>query len=154
MTPTLKIPVNPAVKKYLEIRLGKNYQIGLDDWFGIIIYNFLINKTNKHFKITPKMREQSPCYFEIGISENQAAKAGIFLTEKQETSINNIVEKILRDEIFYAAVMNKKLYQIDYRITVNNILDSYDISEDELPFETLIKDFDRKKNNIIPNLYL
>ncbi len=151
--PIIRITVNPAVKKYLEIKFGKKYTLCTDQWFGIMIYNFLLYKTNKDFKITPKIRDQKD-FFEVIISQNQAEKAGISLTEKQEASINNIVEKILREEIYYAAILNKKLYMIDYRITINNILDSYDITEEDLPFDTLIKEFDRKKNSLTEKLYL
>jgi len=153
MSLSIQIPVNSAVKKYLEIKLGKNYNLCTDDWFGIIVYNFLINKTNKNFSITPKMRDQKEIFFEVTLSIGQIEKAGIYLTEKQISSINNIVEKIFREEMYYSAIVNKNIYSIDYRITINNILDAYDITEEDLPFDTLIKDFDRKKGNIVPNLY-
>ncbi|MFL9835008.1 hypothetical protein [Chryseobacterium terrae] len=154
MNPTIKIPVNPAVKKYLEIKLGKNYTLGTDDWFGIIVYNFLINKTNKHFKIIPKKYDKEIQFFEIILSSNQAEKAGIILTEKQEASINNICYKIFKEELYSAAVVNKNLYSLDYMVTMNNLLDLYDITEEDLSYDALIKGFYRDRKAISENMYL
>jgi len=154
MKPSIEIPVNPAVKKYLEIKLGKEYHLSTDDWFGIMIYNFLIYKSNKNFKITPKRISDNPSFFTVFISENQAEKNGISLTEKQEISINNMVEKIFREEMYNLAILNKTLCEIEYRVSINYFLDSFDITEDDLSFDTIIKDFDRKKFTMMEKLYL
>jgi hypothetical protein len=50
--------------------------------------------------------------------------------------------------------MNHYYYSIPYKFTIINILRSYNIEENDLPYETIRKDFNRKKEEIQKRLLL
>lgn len=150
---TIHLPVTPAIKKYLEGRLGKEYKLSIDDWFGGTIINMLTIKrlsTSKEEKRPEKRTER----FNIHTSLSMAEKNGFTIENKHEHMINKILNSLFRQDLYINAIINKKNYGIDYHTTINNILDVYDITEEEFNTDALKRDLIRKREEIESLLYL
>lgn len=154
MKVTIHLPVTPAIKKFLEVRLGKEYKLTANDWFGPIILSILENKTNKHYEINCKNNQLRTSTFDITVSLSMAEKAGFIIAPRQENIINQIVEGIFREDMYLQSILNKKMYLIDYQTTISTILDSYDITDEEMNYESIKRDFNRKRAALEEKLYL
>ena len=154
---TIHLPVTPAIKKYLVRSLTKekqDYVLNIDDWFGLIVINMLENKSSKNYNITPTQEGQKTEIFDIQLSISAAQKNGFIILPQHETAIFNIVDRMFRESMYKTALINKKNYQIDYQTSINDILDSYDITEEEMSYDAIKRDFNRKKEKLKDTLYL
>lgn len=151
---TIHLPVTPAIKKYMIGKFGKDYIINMDDWFGNMIINMLENKSNKHYNTSNRDVGSKTDTYAINFSVSTSEKNGVRIIPQHEAAIFNIVDKIFREELYSQALINKKNYLIDYQTTISNILDSYDISDDELSYDALKRDFHRKKEKLEQRLFL
>lgn len=151
---SINLPVTPAIKKYLTIKLGSEYRLTSIDWFGSIVFSMLENKTKKHNCIKDVNISCKTGIFQFTMSYDLSTKIGFILSPKHETMIHNIVDRIFRDEIYYTAIRNKEFYDIEYQTSINDILDSYDIIDEDITWDALYKEFTRKKKNIKSRLYL
>ena len=50
--------------------------------------------------------------------------------------------------VYIDCIFNKERYGIEYQTTILNFLDFYDITEEELSYDSLRKDFNRNKKKI------
>ena len=151
---TIHLPVTPAIKKYMIGKFGKDYIINMDDWFGNMVINMLENKTNKFYSTSNRDSDFKTEEYNISFSTSTADKNGIRIIPQHEAAIFNIINKIFREELYSQALINKRNYYIDYQTTISNILDSYDISDDELSYDALKRDFARKKDDLEKRLFL
>jgi hypothetical protein len=143
------LQVPKYLKKVLLIRFGENYQAKENHWFGILVINILQRKSDRKYYFRKQNNEEIFCFT---ISYEKARKKGFSIDEMKMKSIVRSLDKNFRDEIYYHAVLNNVNYGIDYKTSIDNFLESYDISEDEFPYETLRKDFNRNKTRIIKKI--
>lgn len=153
MNITIHLPVTPAIKKFLEGRLGKNYQLSLTDWFGGMIIHMLDTKKTGNYTIETKSDKNTEV-FNITASIDMANKNGFTIEAKHEQLINKIVNSLFRQELYTTAIINKKEYGIEYQTTLSNIMDAYDITEEEFSTDALKRDLIRKKETIESRLYI
>jgi len=151
---TIHLPVTPAIKKYMIGKFGKDYIINMDDWFGNMVINMLENKSHKFYNTSDRDSMKKSETYDISFSLSTAEKNGVKIIPQHEVAIFNIVDKIFREELYSQALINKKNYLIDFQTTISNILDSYDISDDELSYDALKRDFHRKKEKLEQRLFL
>ncbi|WP_300685501.1 hypothetical protein [Chryseobacterium sp.] len=154
MNITINLPVSPAIKKYLTTRLGNNYHLTNNDWFGIIFLNMLENKNNKYYEFIGKKTTNRIETFPITISLSMADKNGFIIRAKHETQINKIIDDVFRQDMYIQALINKKEYGIEYQTSLSNILDAYDITDEELTIDSLKRDFIRKRADIESKLFI
>jgi len=152
---SIDLPVTPAIKKYLAIKLGPEYRLTSMDWFGSIVFSMLEKKgIKKHNCIKDTNISNKTEVFQFIMSYNLTTKIGFVLSPKNATMIHNIVDRVFRDEIYYTAIRNKEFYDIEYQTSINDILDSYDIIDEDITWDAIYKEFTRKKKNIKSRLYL
>lgn len=151
---SIHLPVSPAIKKYLEVRLGKNYHLTINDWFGGILINMLENKSCKPYEPSNKSQSQKTETFTITVSMSMADKNGFNIQPKHEAQINKIIDDIFREDMYIQAITNKKNYFIEFQTSISNILDSYDITDDEMSYESIKRDFSRKRGDIEKRLFI
>ena len=64
-----------------------------------------------------------------------------------ENLIRKSIENIFRESLYEQAILNKECYGIDYKTTFENVLEYYGITEDDKSYyQSLMRDFNRKKN--------
>ena len=139
------IPVTPAIKKFLEARVGKNYHLSGTDWFGILLINIFEKKQNKFFEPTNKNHSSKTENFRFTMSISMADKNGYTILPKHAVIIHNIVDSIFRETMYVEAIRNKKNYKIEYYTSITNILQSYQITPEEMSYESIKRDFNRKR---------
>jgi len=63
------------------------------------------------------------------------------------------VESLFREHLYETAVLNKLYYDIEYKTSIENLLNFYGIHEEEKSYyQTIIRDFNRKKDKIAQRL--
>ncbi len=151
-TITIALPVKSYIKKYLETQYGADYKVNISDSFGILILNVLHKKTSYYnYKREKDNREES---FPIHISLSNFEKYGCGITDMQLYLIHKSIDYDFRMSMFQAAVINHRKFGIRYKESIESFLDSFNISEDELSYSTIRKDFNRKKTKIEQSLNL
>lgn len=153
----MHLPVTPALKKFLTARFGTDYRLSIDDWFGAIVLNVLQNKTNKHYEVLGRNKDVNKYKtekFSITLSMSTAEKSGFLFLPRHQASLHNIVDSIFREDMYIQALTNKTNYMIEYQTTIRNVLASYDITDEEMSYDSIKRDFARKKKSLEDRLFL
>lgn len=149
---TLSISCPTYIRKFVEKSFGIEYELNQSDWIGIFIYSLLQKKTHPtyHYRSQRKTFEYDD-KLRLRFSMSMAEKNGFFLIGSDEKKIIKCIDDIFRKTIYRQALINHDNYGIDYQTTILNNLETYDITEDDLPYETLRKDFNRVKKELFKN---
>lgn len=149
---TLSISCPTYIRKFVEKSFGKDYVLHQSDWLGIFIYSLIQKKSHPtyHYRSQRKSVEFDD-KLRLMFSISMAEKNGFFLIGSDEKKIIKCIDDIFRSNIYRQAIINKENYNIDFQTTILNNLESYDITEDDLPYETLRKDFNRVKKELFKN---
>lgn len=141
----LQLPI--YLVKYLKTLYGEPYFPMADDEIGIYIFSVLERKksrSERDFSITKK----NCTTYTIRINEHNFYKRGCFISSAKQAFIVKYIDSLFRKEIFRNAVMNYHYYGIPYKKTIITALNTYNITESDLSYETIRKDFNRKKTKI------
>lgn len=147
----LQLPVSNYIKKYLIALYGESYKLTINDELGILIRNCLQKKTYYNYKPIKDIRNT---HYSIHISISQFEKYGCMIREQQISEIYKTLDFNFRNNIYRQAVINKIKFNIDYKDSVLAYLSSFGISENEMSYSTIRKDFNRKKEKIESQLLL
>lgn len=140
---SINFPVKSYIKKYLVYKFGNNHNYSTQSVLGPIVKSILSkNYTRKIGKINTQH------YYPINISNAYLSHFGAYVDEKNINYFNNEVDVIFRSELYHFMAFNKEFFNIKYRDTLRTVLQSMVITEKDIKLETILKDFDRKKNEI------
>ena len=148
----IHVPCPTYIRKYIEASFGSNYEIKQTDWLGIFIYSLLQKKSHPtyHYAGHKKTAVYND-HLVFNFSIHQANKHGFFLINSDELKIVKEIDDIFRRNMYSQAIINFENFGIEYQSTIMAYLESFNITEDDLHYETIRKDFNRLKNNIIKN---
>lgn len=150
---TLHLPVSKPIKKFLAAHFGEEYQPNQSDWLGILISSLLNRKSASNWETRVMKREHFEETYKINIRLSYADKHGIFLMPIHENLIRKAIENVFRESLYQQAILNKECYNIDYKTTFENQLEYYGIDEeDKSYYQTIIRDFNRKKEKLTNKL--
>lgn len=141
----LQLPI--YLVKYLKTLYGEPYSPMPDDEIGIYILNILERKTSLSEPVYSFQRKSNVTYT-LCINEHNFTKRGCLIPTEKQSLIVKYVDSHFRKEIFRSAVLNYHYYQIPYKKTIITALKTYNITENDLSYETIRKDFNRKKGKI------
>lgn len=155
----LQLSVPAYLKKILDVRFGELYKPREDNLFGMTILNVLKRKSSHDYQFRRnqytdgkyRFKNANIPYF-LNISVDQAKRRGFNLDTKRSFQIVKSIDRNLREELYIKAIFNKDKYGIDYQTTILDWLEMYDISEEELSYESLRKDFNRKRRDLMKKL--
>ena len=139
-----KIPmeVQPHVKKYLEKLYGDEYIISKMDSFGKMIMLMLTRDINNVWECGPlKNHVKYTVFIPWGVWHNE----GVSLDSKNRLFFNEIANQYFREKMYDYVVLQKRLYNRKFTESIREYLKLYNITEDDLKFETIMRDFKRKK---------
>nr|DAN64617.1 MAG TPA: hypothetical protein [Caudoviricetes sp.] len=142
---TLQLPI--YLIKYMRTLYSEPYVPKSDDEMGIYILNILQRKTNVS-EYQYRERKDTLHPYQLSISMSCYEKQGCIIPTDKNALIVKFVDSHFRKELFRNAVLNNHYYCIPYRTSILNSLQAYNITESELSYETIRKDFNRKKNEI------
>lgn len=146
---TITIPLPIYLYKYVEKKFGKVYEAKDNDWFGLLVIRTLSRKSEIEYACKPEKRNIK---YRITISGSKAEKYGYYFNPRNVSHIINAIDDSFRDTLFNLAIFNYENFGIDYKASFVNFLDSYNILEDDINLEALLRDFRRKKNKITNNI--
>lgn len=150
---TIEIPVKSYLKKYIEASFGGNIKLSERTWIGIIIYNVIKRKTFKNNYDYKPIGKDINAKMQFKISSDKSYRYGCVLLPTQIYYINLALDNLFKGEIVKQALINQSNYNIDFKTSILTILDAYDITEDELNYQSIRKYFNRNyqkyKNRLI-----
>lgn len=144
----IKLPVPEHLQLFLKAKFGEEYHTTNRDWFGIQILSLLEKKSVCRYALESCKSENYSMYYKIKIRFSHSDRFGIILPPHRENMLRKFVESLFRDACFEFALINKELYDIDYKSSIINFLNYYNIDETKGTYlETIVRDFNRKKKN-------
>ena len=141
---SIEFPVKPHLEKYLVKKYGKVLEFSSNCTLSPIIKTAL----SKEVK-SSSLKLKTENSYTVKLSNFYISKFGVFLNPDDINLFNNEVERLFREEMYGAMVFSKKIYNNKYRDTMREFLKVYDITEKDIKFETLIRDFERKAQKSI-----
>jgi hypothetical protein len=152
----LRLPVPRYLKKILNLRFGEHYDAKENTLFGMAIINILKRKsdcgyvyTRNHYRLGNYRFKEKTEIFLVNISLDKARRTGFIFDENRILKIIKAIDKSIRDELYTSAIINKEKYGIEYQTTILDFLDFYDITDEELSYESLRKDFNRNRKKLL-----
>ena len=155
----LQLNVPRYLKKILDVKYGENYRPRVTELLGISVINALKKKSDRDYtyirKKSPadnnRFKEKDDVFF-ISLSIDKAQRKGFAVDQKRAHQIVKAIDRNIREDLYCNALLNHTKYGIEYQTTIENFLDLYDIAEEELSYESIRKDFNRKKKNLAEKL--
>ncbi|AQY22664.1 hypothetical protein [Riemerella anatipestifer] len=149
----IKIPVTRAIKQFLIFKYGEVFKVNKTDWLGIIITSILNKKRSyNYYKPESSKYLVTDDYYTISLSQSAFDKEGILIEDEHLRLISRALEKLFREHLFEQAILCRKLYQLNYKDTIINILEFYGIQDTDGYYDAIHRDFMRKKKNIIEKM--
>lgn len=150
-TITQNIPVSNHVYKYLKNRYGDDHIIATRETVvgGIVLS--LLNRNNDIRHVSKKSYDK---VFSVLIKEEKYLRNGVHIDTRSAQAFNDTIDKMFREELFCHVMINKFSNNEQFNKGIRNFLKVYDITEDDIKYETLYRDFKRKKDNIQISLNL
>lgn len=148
---TQHIPVANHVYKFLVKRCGTDRIVATRKSF---IGSLLISLHSRDMDVKKPRRNEYTRLFHIEVPFHLYEKAGVYITNYKAALFNSMVDQIFREEIFVHTIIRKHQDEELYLRTIRNLLDAYDITEEDIKLDTLYRDFKRKKEKYEANLVL
>ena len=145
ITIDLALPI--YLVKYRHTLYGETQKPTAQDEIGIYILHILERKNNvSEYQYSFKNKQKST--YNIHISLSRFYKSGGLIEKNKKELIKKYIDSHFRNEIYRNAVLNYYNFHISYKNTIITALQAYNISESDLAYETIRKDFNRKKKYI------
>lgn len=131
-------PVQPHVYKFLQAKCGEKLVASKKDFYGNIILD-LFNKRG------PELRSfDDDLTYPVEISLRYLREYGIIVDKQVVYKFNDRLDNMMREELrTYVSLSN--IYQhVPKDEALRQFMRNYDLTEDDIKFETLKKDLSRK----------
>lgn len=130
-------PVDAHVYKYLQKSVGEKLVTSKNNFFGTIVLD-LLSKRDTDIKIVKG--ELTYC---VEISEDYMYRYGIYIDEKIKRKFNSHIDKMFRKELItHVEIQSAKGFRKKQE-AIREFLFYYNITEEDIKFETLVKYLDR-----------
>lgn len=149
MKMTIDLPVSEPMMLFLKHRYGEEYEVNMKDWLGVMVSSILTKKSNYQAESvgTIKDTEKYSSTYRLILSWSSCERHGIFLSQYREKLLRKCIEELFRSTLYDIMEMNKQNYDIDYKTTLNQMLEHYGICDAEHSqyVDALIRGFFRKR---------
>ena len=143
----IKLLLPKYLLKYMRKMYGEPFHIKGDNDIGLYLMHILERKrTASEYKYHPRSGELHT--YRVAVNPTQYDKRGCILSQDKVGLVLKYIDQHFRRELYTQAVVNYHQFQIPYKDTILKRLEMYDIEESDLMYETLRKDFNRKKGRI------
>ncbi|MGQ1944433.1 hypothetical protein ACT4RS_05265 [Ornithobacterium rhinotracheale] len=147
---SIELNIPPYLHKYLSRLYGKYLYADFKTPFGVMILGILRKKTNKQIN-APKNKDNLMPYT-IKMSLSMFEKEGCHIFEQDQIIIAKTINIWFREQMYTNAVINNLAKGIPYKESIVNFLEVYGITEEELSIDAVLKDFGRKKADILDRM--
>jgi len=137
---TVHFPVKPHVYKYLQTKCGEKLIVSKNNLFGSIVLDIL----SKNYSDLQAVNDNFT--FPVDISVRYMEKMGFYIDPKIIRKFNTRIDDIFREEMRAYVRISFRLNHIRKETALKQFLSDYNITEEDIKFETLVKDILRNGN--------
>jgi hypothetical protein len=151
----LILPIRPHLKKYLLRKLNsdENVSVGLNDpiGFGLFVSSHLIKKRNYFMNFHKDQVNQfvtslSDSIIKLNLKPFHSNHIGMFIDNENVFYINKFINASFTNELFCFIETQKLFYpHINISYAIDDFIGIFSITEDDIPKETLLRNYNRKK---------
>lgn len=142
---TQNIPVADHVYKYLKVICGSDHIVANRSTY---IGSLILSIQGRNYDVRMKKKRYTKV-FKADISECYYEKTGLHITKENAQLFNDQVDKKFRDELYRNMLINDHLDEKHFVKSMRRFLAFYQIDEDDIKFDTLHRDFKRKKEELM-----
>lgn len=135
----ISIFVKKHIKKYLAHRYGKNCVLSKKSLLGILIFELLDKKITKQDRNFINFSEK----YTITISEAYFYKRGFYISSHKKKFISIALEKLFIEDLYAFIDITIENNTISAVKAMKIFLCKYDITENEVKFESLYRSYQR-----------
>jgi hypothetical protein len=133
----INFPVKPHVYKYLQSKVGEKLVASAGNFFGATVLDILSKRYSDYQAVSEEIT------FPVEISFRYMGTHGIYIDQRIVRKFNNRMDDMFREEMRSHVSISHSQYHIAKDESLRQFLFSYNISEDDIKFETLKKDIGR-----------
>lgn len=139
---TLKIPCKSYVRKYLIARYGLNHTITKQSLLGMMVHE----KLSKNYNPADYIRRSDDVY-EVVLTDWCFRNVGHSIDIPTLNALGSAMYYLFREDLYL--YVRQQLAKGEKATTaIKEFLQMFDITEDELKFETVYRDYKRKHDSI------
>jgi hypothetical protein len=131
-------PVDRHVYKYLQKKVGEKLVVSKNNFFGSMVLDILQKNYSDLERVPSEM------VFPVEVSIRYMEKMGFYLDSRSIRKFNTRIDDVFREEMVGAISLNFEKFRIPKERSLRELLDFYNITEEDIKFETLVRDFKRK----------
>lgn len=138
--------VEPLVVKWMDARFRKErgiYRIGDSKWYTFVSMALCQSARAERMSVPPE-KYAGFVPVKIGITEYDFYHYGWTVNMTQEIRMSRLVRDIICDEILRNAAMMRARYEMSVSRAINAIMVFYNLTEEDVRFETLRKRYRRE----------
>lgn len=148
---SVKLPVKNYLKKYLTKKFGDSYRVNRTDWVG----KYLIDLLDKQYRRKGTIKEDA--FYKIEVPSSVVKEVGFDMSVTKMRHFESMIDKVFRSELetfidvsissnLYFNV-NSKFHKLSVMKAMQQFLETFEISEDDIKLESLYRNFARKKKH-------
>ncbi|WP_421811736.1 hypothetical protein [Flagellimonas sp.] len=134
----IHFPVKPYLHKFLTHKFGPCFVYSKTSILSPVIKSVLTESVSS--ELTGFQEEM---YYEVIIPSHYFNKNSISFSADKAFQFNKDVDHLFREELYQFMVLNHEIYDIKFRTSFRDYLDKFDITENDVKYETLLKQFQR-----------
>ncbi|SDT15280.1 hypothetical protein SAMN05192545_2886 [Maribacter dokdonensis] len=138
---TLSFPVQPHILKYLIYKYGECCVYASNLSLAPILRAAISEQTKSNIKSFA-----TQCFYDVQLTEHYLNKFDVVYSRHKIYQFNADADTKFREELYTFMIMNHDVYGIKYKTSFRDFLAVMDITENDIKFETLLKDFQRKRD--------
>lgn len=147
ITCDLSIPVPVYVEKYLNQRYGPNYKLSKNSSLGLLVIE--ICTTRRYLK--PVRKRDTNGAFVMQVTEAYYKKKAYNVTAKKLKFLTELLVKLFYEEMVEAVSRQVQQNDKDGKAALGAFLEYYNITENDLKFESAYMQYRRKKKPLLKN---
>lgn len=136
---SIKIPVKPHVKKYIAVRYGTEHTLTKKSLLGILLFNILDKKTEKP--------DQGFCDYTdkyiIQISKQYFYENGFSIPLRKRRFLAICLDKLFIEDFYSYIDISVSKMNTSAAEAMRVFLEQYSISENDVKYESLYKQYQR-----------
>ena len=133
----IHFPVRPHVYKYLQSKVGEKLIVTKNNFYGGMVLDIL----SKNYSDLQAVSDDFT--YPVEISVRYMEKMGFYIDARIMKKFNSRIDDLFREEMRTFVGLNYELNKIPKENSLRQFIYKYNLDEDEIKFETLLKDLVR-----------
>lgn len=139
---SITIPVKPHIKKYISVRYGVEHTLTKKSLLGILLFNILDKKTPRPSQNFTVFSEK----YTIQISKQYFYERGFEISKRKKQFLAICLEKLFIEDFYSHIDISVSKMGLTAAESMRFFLDQYEITENEVKYESLYKKYQRHCN--------